>query len=105
MSCQVRLLKIGPRVRDRVDDEKRGEAKQVGRPSNMRRAFPDFPADRFFTLLVMRSKIRGKSLHALRGNLQHNRCNKQKQPGAELSCERTRDKATSNSTNRATNGN
>src|ERR1700756_1849896 len=102
MSCQVRLLKICPRVRDRVDDKKRGEAKQIGRSSNVRRAFPEFPADWFFTLLVIRPKIGGKSADTLRGNFQHDRCNKQKQAGAELSGERARDKATSNPSNRAT---
>src|SRR5262249_28828798 len=105
VSCQVRLLKICPRIRDRVDDEKRGETKKVGRSCNIRCSFPEFAADRFFTLLVMGLKIVGKPAYTLCGNLQHNCRDKQEEAGTELSCERTRDKSTNNSTNRATDGN
>src|SRR5215475_9303776 len=99
MPCQVRLLKIGPRIRNRVNDEKGGKPKQVGRPCDMRRAFPEFSADRFFTLFVMRPKIGRKSAYTLRGNFQHDGCDQQKQASAELSGERACDKATSNPTN------
>jgi hypothetical protein len=69
------------------------------------RAFPEFAADWLLTFLVVRPKIGGKSAHTLRGNLQHDRCDEEKQAGAELSGERTRDKTTNDSTDRPADGN
>ncbi len=65
----------------------------------MRRAFPEFAADWLFTSLVMRLGIAGKSAHALRGNLQHDRCDEKEESGAQLSGQRTRDQTTNNSAN------
>src|SRR6476660_7213904 len=71
----------------------------------MRRAFPGFAADWLFTSLVMRPKIGGKSTHALRGNLQHDRCDEKEESGAQLSGERTRDKTANDSANRSADSN
>src|SRR5262245_49327248 len=105
MSCQVRLLKICPRVRDRVDDQERGEAKQVGRSGNVRCAFPESPADWLLTLVVMHPKIGRESADTLSSNFQHDRCNEEKQASAELSGEGTRDYTTNDSANRPANCN
>ena len=44
-------------------------------------------------------KSLGKSAHALRGKLQHDRCDEKEESGAQLSGERTRDQTTNNSAN------
>src|SRR5213593_4192532 len=48
----------------------------------------------------MRLRIAGKSAHALRRNLQHDRCDEKEESGAQLSGERTRDQTTNDSANR-----
>src|SRR5215467_10215077 len=71
----------------------------------MRRAFPEFAADWLFTLLVVRPKICGKPLHTLRGNLQHHRCDQEKDSGAQLSGQRTRNETTNDYADRSAHGN
>src|SRR4026208_1330349 len=53
----------------------------------------------------MRPKIGGKSAYTLSSNFQHDRRNEEKQAGAELSGERTRDYTTNDSADRPANGN
>src|SRR6187399_2434400 len=88
----------------------------------MRRAFPEFAADGGFVASFLdcsgrrcragdavsfpyRPKIGGKSAHALRGNLQHDRCDEKKESGAQLSGERARHQTTNDSANRSADSN
>src|SRR5690349_8386334 len=71
----------------------------------MRRAFPQFTADWLFTLVIVCSKTGGKSLHALRGDFEHDRCNEKEYSGAELSGERSCDQTANNSANRSAHSN
>ena len=88
----------------------------------MRRAFPEFAADwlllcRFLLCSgrLCRSRkavsfpymreLDGKSAHALRRNLQHDRCDEKKESGAQLSGERTRDQTTNDSADRSADSN
>src|SRR5689334_8040470 len=71
----------------------------------MRGAFPQFTADWLLTMVVVCSKIGGKSLHALGGDLQHDRCNEEEHSGAQLSGERTCDQTANNSPNRSAHSN
>lgn len=71
----------------------------------MRRPFPEFAADWLLTLLVVRPKICGKSPDTLRGNLQHHRCDEEKDSGAQLSSQRTRNETTNDSADRSAHSN
>ena len=50
-------------------------------------------------------EVDGKSAHALRRNLQHDRCDEKEESGAQLSGERTRDQTTNDSANRSADSN
>src|SRR6476660_1438460 len=84
----------------------------------MRGAFPEFAADWLLLCRLLRCRGRRcrprkagsfpysdemgrKSAHTLRSNLQHDRCDEEKQAGAQLSGERTRDQTTNDSAHRA----
>ena len=87
----------------------------------MRRAVPEFAADWLLSAWLhcrgrrcrpreagsfpYRPKIGGKSAYALRGNLQHDRCDEKEESGAQLSGQRTRDQTTNNSANRSADSN
>src|SRR5204863_9594775 len=53
----------------------------------------------------MRPKISGKSAHALRGDLQHDRCDEKEKSGAQLSGERTRHQTANDSAKRSADSN
>src|SRR6476646_2597757 len=88
----------------------------------MRRAFPEFAADGGFVASFLdcsgrrcragdavsfpyRPKIGGKSAHALRRNLQHDRCDEKKESGAQLSRKRSHNQSTNESANLSANSN
>src|SRR5438067_13917503 len=53
----------------------------------------------------MRPKIGGKSAHALRSDLQHDRCDEKEEPSAQLSGERTRHQTANDSAKRSADSN
>ena len=87
----------------------------------MRRAFPELAAD--WLLLVgfctvgvddvvpgscsfpCSREVDGKSTHAMRGDLQHDRCDEKEESGAQLSGERTSDQTTNDSAKRSADSN